>query len=178
MFSGLKKTKFSSEFHRDLYLNFWPVRASSGSDIYSMWLPIFASNASSAHIHGDQTWSFEKRGPIQYNNCLTNKRIHVIKFMGILMPGKTVFIFIQAFWGWLNSLAHGKFEWNFRHVIFKQILSDWWLRHLLWNCTNVNVTGLHWWSINIGSGNGLVPSGNKPLPEPMLTQIYVAIWRH
>ena len=24
---------------------------------------------------------------------------------------------------------------------------------------------------NIGSGNGLVPSGNKPLPEPMLTQI-------
>ena len=29
-----------------------------------------------------------------------------------------------------------------------------------------------------GSDNGLVPSGNKPLPEPMLTQIYVAIWRH
>ena len=28
------------------------------------------------------------------------------------------------------------------------------------------------------SGNGLVPSGNKPLPEPMLTQISVAIWRH
>ena len=30
----------------------------------------------------------------------------------------------------------------------------------------------------IGSGNGLVPSGNKPLPEPMLTQIFIAIWRH
>ena len=29
------------------------------------------------------------------------------------------------------------------------------------------------WLVNIGSGNGLVPSGNKPLPEPMLTQIYV-----
>ena len=29
------------------------------------------------------------------------------------------------------------------------------------------------WSISIGSGNGLVPSGNKPLPEPMLTQISV-----
>ena len=26
----------------------------------------------------------------------------------------------------------------------------------------------------ICSGNDLVPSGNKPLPEPMLTQIYVA----
>ena len=30
---------------------------------------------------------------------------------------------------------------------------------------------------NIGSGNGLVPSGNKPLPEQML-QIHVALWRH
>ena len=29
--------------------------------------------------------------------------------------------------------------------------------------------------VNIGSGNGLVPSGNKPLPEPMLTQISVAM---
>ena len=32
--------------------------------------------------------------------------------------------------------------------------------------------------INIGSGNVLVSSGNKPLPEPMLTQISVAIWRY
>ena len=30
--------------------------------------------------------------------------------------------------------------------------------------------------INIGPGIGLVPSGDKPLPEPMLTQVYVAIW--
>ena len=29
----------------------------------------------------------------------------------------------------------------------------------------------------IGSGNDLVPSGNKSLAEPMLTQIYVARWR-
>ena len=28
------------------------------------------------------------------------------------------------------------------------------------------------------SGNGLVPSGKKPLPEPELMQIYGAIWRH
>ena len=27
------------------------------------------------------------------------------------------------------------------------------------------------WLVNIGSGNGLVPSGNKSLPELMLTQI-------
>ena len=49
--------------------------------------------------------------------------------------------------------------------------SEWQLRHLLWNCPDMNVTELHWWSLNIGSGNGLVPPGNKPLPEPMLTQI-------
>ena len=28
------------------------------------------------------------------------------------------------------------------------------------------------------AGNGLVPLGNKPLPEPMLTEFHVAIWRH
>ena len=42
----------------------------------------------------------------------------------------------------------------------------------------MNVTGLHWWSVNIGSCNGLVPSGNKPLPEPKLTQISFALWCH
>ena len=30
----------------------------------------------------------------------------------------------------------------------------------------MNDTGLHWWSVKIASGNGLVLSGNKPLPEP------------
>ena len=41
-------------------------------------------------------------------------------------------------------------------------------------------TGPYWWWINIGLYNGLVPSvdGTKPLPEPMLTKIYVAICRH
>ena len=39
--------------------------------------------------------------------------------------------------------------------------------YLLWNCPLVIVI---WWWINIGSGNGMVPSGNKPSPEPMLTQ--------
>ena len=35
------------------------------------------------------------------------------------------------------------------------------------------------WEVNIDSGNGLVLSGNKPLPaELLLTQIHDAIWRH
>ena len=37
----------------------------------------------------------------------------------------------------------------------------------------MNTTGPYWWWINIGPGNGLAPSGNKPLPDPMLTQFLV-----
>ena len=33
-------------------------------------------------------------------------------------------------------------------------------------------------SINIASGNGLVLSGNKALPEPVLTQSYVTVKHH
>ena len=36
----------------------------------------------------------------------------------------------------------------------------------------------NWWLVNIGSGNGLVPSGNRPLPQSMLTHFYVTIWYH
>ena len=32
-----------------------------------------------------------------------------------------------------------------------------------------------WWLVNIGSGNGLTFSTNKPLPKPMLTKFYDAI---
>ena len=49
---------------------------------------------------------------------------------------------------------------------------------LLWNCSQVNTQKIHIWEVYIGSGNGLESSGNKPLPEPILTQINVAslIW--
>ena len=42
----------------------------------------------------------------------------------------------------------------------------------------MNATGPYWSQVNIGSGNGLVLSGNKPLPEPVLTKISNAIWHH
>ena len=32
--------------------------------------------------------------------------------------------------------------------------------------------------ISAGSGNGLVSSRHKLLPQPMLTPFYVATWRH
>ena len=66
------------------------------------------------------------------------------------------------------KLAPGKFEWNFRHVILKQILvydgsGIFCEIALIWMLLDFTYD-----EVNIGSGNGLVPSGNKPLPEPML----------
>ena len=76
-----------------------------------------------------------------------------------------------------NSLAPGRFQFNFRSVIFKlTIVNGGW--GTLWNCPQMNGTRPYWWWVNIGSGNGLVLSGTKPLPDPMLTQFYVTIWRH
>ena len=34
--------------------------------------------------------------------------------------------------------------------------------HFLWKCSQVNDTRPHWWLVNIGSDNGLVPSATTP----------------
>ena len=60
-------------------------------------------------------------------------------------------------------LGFGPWEIWMKFWICNFQTSHWCLRHLLWNCSNMNVTALHWWSVNIGSGNGLLP-----WPEPML----------
>ena len=52
---------------------------------------------------------------------------------------------------------------------FHTQIKDKYLEHFLWNCPQVNAIRLHWWLVNIGSGNGLVSSGNNPLPEQMLS---------
>ena len=46
--------------------------------------------------------------------------------------------------------------------------------HILWSFTRP--LDLAKKLVNIGSGNDLVLPGNKPLPEPWFTQIYVVIW--
>ena len=38
--------------------------------------------------------------------------------------------------------------------------------------------GSYWQFVSIGWGNGLVPEGTEPLPEPMLTKIHTAMWHH
>ena len=59
------------------------------------------------------------------------------------------------------------------NINVKANFSDRWLRYLIWNCSQVNVTRPYSWEFNIG--NGLMPSGNKPLPELILTRFHVTV---
>ena len=45
----------------------------------------------------------------------------------------------------LNSLTPGRFQFNFRKVIFQANFSEWWLRYLLSNCPEMNATRHYWW---------------------------------
>ena len=78
---------------------------------------------------------------------------------------------------WINSLVPARFQWKFCTNNFRAYFSDWWQRYRFWNCPQMNITGPFWWWVNIGSGIGLVPSGNQPLPESMLTKIFVTMQR-
>ena len=73
----------------------------------------------------------------------------------------------------VNSVIPGRCGCNLKYASY--ILISWVFPEKLLSC---QCHRTHWWWVNIGSGNGLVPSGNKPLPEPMLTHIYVTVWRH
>ena len=75
----------------------------------------------------------------------------------------------------VNSWAPGRYDNNFKSIIFKSItqISSWCTGcEIALGCMPQNLT------VNIGSGNGLVPLGNKPSPEPMLTLVYAAVWCH
>ena len=51
----------------------------------------------------------------------------------------------------------------------------WWWRYLSRNCHLLNITGLHWQFVNIGSGNGSVPSGTSHYP---ITQYWPrSVWQ-
>ena len=74
----------------------------------------------------------------------------------------------------INQLAPKRSDCNIKFAIFKLRTK----KDISSNSSKMNATRPHWWSVNLGSGNGLVPSGNKPLPEPMLTKFYDIIWHH
>ena len=89
----------------------------------------------------------------------------------------------------VNSLAPGKCSNHFKNVSFKFMIQNEFLSSCktafrcmqseivdpVWSIIS-DTTELHWsWQVNTGSGNGLVLSGKRSLPKPMLCQIYVAI---
>ena len=88
--------------------------------------------------------------------------------------------------GWpVNSLLKGSITrkmFPFDDVIMihvSVIISKHMLRQIMFtsNSCKIVLTEHLWLQVNIGSGNGLVPSCNQPLPEPMMTQIYM-MWPH
>ena len=68
----------------------------------------------------------------------------------------------------------GRFGCDFEIINFETQIKDGYCEHFLLNCLQGKATRPHWWWVGIGSGNGLVPLGNKPLPEPISTHIYDA----
>ena len=55
---------------------------------------------------------------------------------------------------------------------------DYSYEHFQYYYLEVNGTRPHWWHINMSSGFGLEPSGNKPLPKLMSTKFYDTICDH
>ena len=50
----------------------------------------------------------------------------------------------------------------FQKHIFQASFTNGYLEVFLWNWSSVSASEPHWWQVNIGSGNGLVPSSTKP----------------
>ena len=86
--------------------------------------------------------------------------IHICVCM--TMCTTTQYMFME-FYIHINSLVHGKSGCNFKNLISNLVLFRSYDNALIW---------MPWDFISV------VLSGNKPLPEPMLTQICFAIWRH
>ena len=61
-----------------------------------------------------------------------------------------------------NTLAPGRCCCYSKFVIIQIHIKYRYLDHFLWNCPQVNAIRPYWWLVNFGSGNGSVPSGNKP----------------
>ena len=71
----------------------------------------------------------------------------------------------------LNSLWSGQNVGNFTNSMLFAFCR-WGLLTIHLNFFKTCSRGSNWRLIIIGSGNGLVPSDSKPLPEPMMTKFY------
>ena len=69
--------------------------------------------------------------PWKQQMLLPWRRHQMLRIQRLLQVGVT---------GLVNSLAPGRYHWNFKVIYFQANFSDWWLRYLLWNCPQMNVT--------------------------------------
>ena len=60
---------------------------------------------------------------------------------------------------WPCSAIFCAFPGTFKTSCQRDIKDKYLAKHL-WNCSQLTATRHHWWLVNIGSGNDLVPSGN------------------
>ena len=85
------------------------------------------------------------------------------------------------------TMTHCKLDaWEHNLLKFESRYNSFHSRKYIWKCCLQNVTNFVtfpepvcvnsmwssddiWWLVNIGSGNGLLPEGTKPLTEPVLT---------
>ena len=104
-----------------------------------------------------------------YKCCRWKRRTIKINFTLFIPPTYPLPVYEETF----NSLFSGGGGFDLKCAINFQIrCRD--CSHEPWG----NGTAPYWWLIFIGTGNGLVPSGNTPLAGPMLTKIHEAIWSH
>ena len=94
---------------------------------------------------------------LYFRSKILDKFIEIaLVFFGFsLNPTPVLLVNHHAF---LNSLAPGRSGWNFICIILKHLLLMNIFSISLWNCPLVTAEGLHWWYVNIDSGNGFVPS--------------------
>ena len=76
--------------------------------------------------------------------------------------------------GDINSLAPRRCSWHKSKINHLKIIRINIVQNFMWNYPQVNFARHHWWLINLGSSNCLVPSGNTTI-NPFLPSD--AIWR-
>ena len=141
---------------------------------------VIAMPAKGRVYHGDMP----SAGIVIITELAIYSKVSIDAFGFLIKFRRSNAIFLNGLWDLSRSFCASEIQligpWEswikFQISNFQTNFSDWWLKFLLWNCSHI--TRPHWWWVSIGSGNGLLPSGKTPLHESMLTQIYVAIWRH
>ena len=108
-------------------------------------------------VNESTEWTSQRRFPHHEGQVKRSFDVFFDDSLNKLLNNFALFIYALTHW------PPGKLK-----VILNKPFSIW-IQWLMADCPEMHITGSHWWWINIGSGNGLLPLGSKPLPEPMLT---------